>query len=289
MAIREVHYNPRSDRPRFGAEVARVSTLLRRGGHQEFTAPQRPGFELVIQILSGTARHDVDATTYPLRPGDMLWVHAGQVQRWGDIAAIDGRALLFPPGLLDSSTTEVLHGLGAHRRNHWPSIAADGSPLDTTLAALEATITSLTADEQVDATACQAATRHALASALLHLAGCRVPDNTLRPERDEVYQWLLGAIDDTFTRTRSVADYAKLLGYSTRTLNRSARTNAGLSAKQLIDRRVILEAERMLMHENTTVAEIARRLGFDDPANFSHYFRTRAGMSPQAFRTSTRR
>ncbi len=46
----------------------------------------------------------------------------------------------------------------------------------------------------------------------------------------------------------------------------------------------MLEAKRLLSHGDAPVAEIAEQLGFDDPSNFSAYFRTRAGVTPGAFR-----
>ncbi len=57
----------------------------------------------------------------------------------------------------------------------------------------------------------------------------------------------------------------------------------GRTAKEFVDDRVILEAKRLLAHDGTTVAECARRTGFDDPANFSKFFRSRCGLPPGAF------
>ena len=54
------------------------------------------------------------------------------------------------------------------------------------------------------------------------------------------------------------------------------------------DRRIILEAKRLLAHSNRTAAQIATQLGFTDATNFSKYFQQRAGLSPIAFRTAVR-
>jgi AraC-like DNA-binding protein len=85
-----------------------------------------------------------------------------------------------------------------------------------------------------------------------------------------------------------VAAYARRLGYSTRTLDRLARANAGVTAKALIDERVVLEARRMLVHAADPVAAVADALGFDDASNFSKYFTQRAGSTPAAFRRLAR-
>ena len=91
-----------------------------------------------------------------------------------------------------------------------------------------------------------------------------------------------------FSTWHQVSQYADRLGYSARTLNRLARQHTGLSAKQLIDERIILEAKRQLSHTDISVAEIAAQLGFDDASNFSSYFRRHTATTPATFRASSR-
>src|SRR5271170_8023871 len=63
---------------------------------------------------------------------------------------------------------------------------------------------------------------------------------------------------------------------------------AGVAAKEYIDRRVLLEAKRLLAHGDQPAAKIAARLGFSSATNFSKFFRQRAGTSPLAFRHAVR-
>jgi AraC-like DNA-binding protein len=109
----------------------------------------------------------------------------------------------------------------------------------------------------------------------------------LRPSH-EAYGWFRDHIEEHFHTWHRVSQYADRLGYSTRTLNRLARQNTGLSAKQLIDERVILEAKRRLSHADDSVATVAEQLGFQDASNFSAYFRRHTRSTPAAFRTAMR-
>jgi len=102
------------------------------------------------------------------------------------------------------------------------------------------------------------------------------------------YAWFRDHIEEHFDSWHKVSQYADRLGYSTRTLNRLARQNTGLSPKQLIDERVVLEAKRQLSHADAPVSQIASLLGFDDPSNFSSYFQRQVGMTPGTFRTRSR-
>jgi IS605 OrfB family transposase len=81
---------------------------------------------------------------------------------------------------------------------------------------------------------------------------------------------------------------AALYGRQFRRIGRATREATGRSAKQYIDDRVVLEAKRLLARAGITVAECARRAGFDDPANFSKFFRARTGLTPGAFAARTR-
>jgi AraC-like DNA-binding protein len=56
------------------------------------------------------------------------------------------------------------------------------------------------------------------------------------------------------------------------------------AAKEFIDRRVMLEAKRLLIHDELSAAQIATYLGFTSATNFTKFFRRHTGSSPGAFR-----
>jgi AraC-like DNA-binding protein len=88
-----------------------------------------------------------------------------------------------------------------------------------------------------------------------------------------------------FATERSGHGYAVRLGYSARTLTRACRAATGRSAKELIDARVALEAQRLLAHTDLPVAAIGRSLGFSEPTNFGKFFAREVGETPGAFRS----
>ena len=91
-------------------------------------------------------------------------------------------------------------------------------------------------------------------------------------------------VERRFGEWRRVEDYAQALGYSARTLTRASLEAAGAPAKEVIERRVVLEAKRLLAHSSRPVGAIALDLGFSEPTNFVKFFRRREGMAPLAFR-----
>lgn len=79
-------------------------------------------------------------------------------------------------------------------------------------------------------------------------------------------------------------DNAARLGYSESTLSRACLAAVGRSAKQVIDRRVALEAARQWVPSQLSVAEIGHGLGFTEATNFAKFFGRMNGLSSQAFR-----
>ena len=81
-----------------------------------------------------------------------------------------------------------------------------------------------------------------------------------------------------------VERYARQLSLSETSLNRLCRRLAGVTAFDLIQQRLALEARRRLVYAASSVGGIAGELGFKDPAYFSRFFRRHSGVSPVEFR-----
>ncbi|GAA4915216.1 AraC family transcriptional regulator [Mucilaginibacter defluvii] len=84
----------------------------------------------------------------------------------------------------------------------------------------------------------------------------------------------------------TVAAYAELMLVSARTLADLTNQFLGKSPSQIIQERIILEAQRMLVHLPLNVNQIGYDLGFEDPSYFVKFFKKHSGMSPLEFRRS---
>jgi AraC-like DNA-binding protein len=71
-------------------------------------------------------------------------------------------------------------------------------------------------------------------------------------------------------------------------LSRACVQVVGQTAKQLIDRRLALEAKRLLAHSQMPVAHIGHQLGFSESTNFVKFFRRLGEETPQQFRLRNR-
>ncbi|WP_201299585.1 AraC family transcriptional regulator [Aeromicrobium sp. 9AM] len=264
-------------------EVLSLERMRVRGGPTEFLTPQRLDFDMLLRIDDGATTHTVDFTEHALGAGDVLWVRAGQMHQWGRIGDIDGPSVLFAAHAIDDRTRELVRAAGTAIPNVWPASDIEGTPVAEAWELLLSVGRQATPGGRADLR--NAALAHATGALLTQLALAQPADQTTGPTAThEAYIWFRDEIDRRFSEWHQVTHYADRLGYSPRTLNRLARAHTGRSAKQLIDERVVLEAKRLLSHGDAPVVEIAEQLGFDDPSNFSAYFRARAGVTPGAFR-----
>ena len=92
------------------------------------------------------------------------------------------------------------------------------------------------------------------------------------------------AVEAGYRTGVSIEAYAERLGVTATKLRRACLAAAGCAPIGIVQARLMLEAKRVLLYSNMTVAEAAYYLGFDDPAYFSRFFAQHQGVSPKAFR-----
>lgn len=78
--------------------------------------------------------------------------------------------------------------------------------------------------------------------------------------------------------------YLDALNVTESRLRQACAKAAGRSPMQLIQDRAILEAKRVLLYSNMTIAEVGRYVGIEDPAYFSRFFSKYEKESPRRFR-----
>lgn len=91
-------------------------------------------------------------------------------------------------------------------------------------------------------------------------------------------------VEDHYRSEIGVRDYAWLLAVTPKRLRSACLRVTGEPPLRILHERRLLEAKRLMLYSNMTLAEIAYYLGFSDPAYFSRFFRQAAGASPRDFR-----
>ncbi|MET7325450.1 AraC family transcriptional regulator [Streptomyces sp. NPDC005549] len=259
--------------------------------HAPLHRVHRIDFHVVMLFTGGPVRHMIDFAEYEASAGDLLWIRPGQVHRFAPETEYRGTVLTMQPGFLPRATVEAT---GLYRYDLPPLLHPD----EARLAGLTASLDQLRREYE-DATTLPlslhtAVLRHTLSAFLLRLAHLAASSaHAAREGRadapgDSTFTLFRNAVERGFATNHSVSAYADALGYSRRTLVRAVRAATGETPKGFIDKRVVLEAKRLLAHTEMPIGRVGAAVGFPDAANFSKFFQQHTDQTPAAFRAELR-
>lgn len=272
--VKTLGYTPKDPRARF-AEVIRLSGT-REQWPMAMRVPHRVDFHTLLLTTAGSGRHLIDFSVHQCVPGTISWARPDQVQRVEPgahlevVALLVRRDALLLPGFSDR--------LDAHppERLAWTLNDEDRRAVVEALERVEQDI----AGERHDLVRARSTT------ILLELERYSRPHaSSIDAPSARLVAGIRTAINTHFRQLRAADDYAALLGYSTRTLNRASVQVTGKSVKALIVERTMLEAKRLLIDSRRSVVGISHELGFSESTNFVAAFRNSEGVTPRQFRT----
>jgi AraC-like DNA-binding protein len=273
--LREIHFeNPRLNS--VGVELMTLADLCGRASAELLRRPERINFHIVSFVTRGTGTHTIDFVDHPIQAGSLVCVQPSQVHQWHMNPTLEGFVLIFEPSALNTSGIV----------DQWPACCQTQQPLQSVLTqALQQLSQDLHgySPRQLDV----ALIRQGLAYLLLRIARWRADqDTTDAPAQADkvIYGLFVKELEKNFRQRLGVQSYAHKLGYSQSTLARACLCAEGRSAKVIIDRRVALEAKRLLVHGADSISQIGYHLGFSELTNFVKFFNRLVGMTPAAFR-----
>ena len=267
-SFREVHYSPQA--VGLPAESFSLSSLLQRVEADSLATPERLDFNLVIIPTAGSGTHMVDFAKVEMRQGMLLHIRPTQVHQW----APDGyeATLLVFPDIPEVRPTSFPSGPRTYalKSSEWEKAGVWLEQLQD-----ETRRTPLSPRSRRIATAFRT-----LVVTTLRLDiedGAVLVSRSARP-----YLELRQQLESEPDWSRSVSERAGRLGYSARTLSRACIAFAGLTAKQVVDQRVILEARRLLS-VGTPPTQVAALLDFDEATNFTKFYKRVTGVTPSSW------
>lgn len=91
-------------------------------------------------------------------------------------------------------------------------------------------------------------------------------------------------VERDHTTGKPMADYARALGVTPTHLTRACRASAGMTASELLTRRVVHAARELLEHSDHPANRVAAMLGFRSAAYFSRFVLQHTARTPTALR-----
>ena len=113
----------------------------------------------------------------------------------------------------------------------------------------------------------------------LHQERYQLPDINAK----RIFHFLV-LLENHYKTDRQTSFYAQKLNLSARRLNQILKEQMGKTISEVIQERVIMEAQRQLYQGKKSIKEIGIDLGFSDKSYFSRFFRKHIGTSPEGFK-----
>lgn len=247
--------------------------------------PYRLTFYDILLVTKGRGAFALDDVRYKVAPGVVLFTRPGEVRQW-TVKGLDGACLFFAPDFVREAFSDprfVEHF--AFFRPGRPSGALRLTPSQRAeflkrFTAMRAEFAQVGID-----------TSHLLRARLYELLVLLNRWYTRahgegRARPDSITARFTALVERDFRKAHSVAVYAAELGVTPGHLTVLCKAALGLTAGAVIHQRLAAEAKRLLLFTETTAADIGYRLGFDDPAYFSRFFRRLAGLPPRQYRAA---
>jgi AraC-like DNA-binding protein len=250
------------------------------------TVPHRHSYYTVLWSFNEAGRHVVDTHTFPFRPQTIWFIAPGEVHCI-EPPQPQGVMFLFIPELFPSRTLDsgFLDKLSLFRSHGHPIALSD----DNAAALMNHTVAITDAFFSTDTFRMERIGAH-LKLFLLECNELLVMQKR-KPAKNEPLQHPAVAafkkmVAEHLHEWHKVDDYAGALCLSSHYLSELFGQATGQSPKEYISAQITAEAKRLALFSSLSVKEIGFRLGFDDPARFSRFFKQHTGFSFQTFRQS---
>ena len=230
---------------------------------------------VVLVPTAGSGQHLVNFRRHTLKPGSVVHIMPKQPQRWLPNQPVEGWAIFIepfvgPPGLFALGAPEPL--------------VRFGSSVDIAHTLVSALVQPGLLPEKS-----QERLRISIASLLLEFIAAAGEKSAVPHQFVNEYSLITDfrrELEFHYLDTRSVSEYARLIGCSTKTLTRATKRLLDQTPKQMIDARVVYAASRLLANTDISISWISLKLGFSQQSNFSKFFSRQVGVSPAAYRSS---
>jgi AraC family transcriptional regulator, transcriptional activator of pobA len=242
--------------------------------------PHRHKFYMICLIIQGKGKHVIDFERIEIKANRLFFIKPEQIHFW-DVKPKSKLAVVqFSEDFLTSLFN--YNNIPAINTSYESFIDLQPDTTSTILKILKK-IEFEYAQNELNANKIIQASIFILLSEIERIMN---PDSNQRTKSNKytILDNFRNLVNIKYKEITSVNGYANLLKITPNYLNIIVKETTGLTANELMHKRIILEAKRLLINYNSDVTQIAFELGFKDASYFARFFKKTTGVSPSKFR-----
>ncbi len=249
--------------------------------------PHRHNYFTVLVIQSGNGIHKIDFNTYKIGSNQIYFVAPGQVHQVIEYDESIGFVMTFSNQFLVENSIPISF---IDSLNLFQSYG-QSPPLQPSVSSFETILNFAENIAQLFSSEVQMKNLSIGSFLKLLLIECNniCSTNPIESEIDSSRILLRNfkhLVDANYAMQHATSFYAAKLNITPDHLNRTVKSKIGLTAKEYIQARIITEAKRLIFFTALSTKEIGYELGFNEPANFSAFFKKNTQLSPKNFKNS---
>ncbi|MEM8999722.1 MAG: helix-turn-helix transcriptional regulator [Bacteroidota bacterium] len=249
-------------------------------------APHRHDFYTILIIKEGDGTHQIDFNSYQITANQVYFIGPGQVHQLNEKKKSIGYSLVFAEQFLtlNNISSHFIADINLfHGFEDTPPLLLDAVSISQLEAYAEQIHTQYVSDKPFKFEAIGALLKLLLITAHRHCTLHRLDTQTMA-SGGTLLRNFKKMIDEEHLRWHHTTSYAEALNISPDHLNRVVKSLTGKTAKEHLQSRITLAAKHLLFFTGLSTKEIAYKLGFSEPSNFSAFFKKCTGLSPKTFR-----
>jgi AraC-like DNA-binding protein len=266
--------------------ISRFDVYLQK--HKNLYFPHKHTFYHLVLFTKGGGTHSIDFKTFEVTPYQIYFMIPGQVHSWNFEGDADGYVIHFSLPFFQSFLlkNEYLDQFSFFSGNIDDAVIQIQPPLQQKVINLfEEIITESENPGRMGIDLVRALMLQAFI--VISRINADNKEKQLPPYNYTLLKTFQKLIEKNFATLKLPRDYAELLYITPNHLNALCNDLLGISAGELIRNRILLEAKRLLINLNLTIAEIGYQLNFSDNSYFTKFFKKYTGLTPEEFRKRT--
>lgn len=284
-------YGSTDDSPTW-AEMVNLERIPERSGAHNWSikAHVHEGLVQVLYIVTGSDGGEalIDGHRWPISPPCLIVIPSGTVHGFHFRNDIDGPVITAAQRPLESLVAAIAPQLMPHIRA--PRVIPV-DPHGPWTEALMPLFDALWREARHPSPGQVAASMSLMAALFVQVA--RICESAAEPSdprsrKASQIEQFRKLVNDQFRAQRSVDHYARQLGVTAGHLGRLCRDALGMSPLDVINARIVHEAQRELVYSSMSVKQVAAELGYEDEAYFGRFFKKHTGQRPTEFREMAR-